>query len=166
MQTMTKLAAIAAIASISLLPTIAHADLAPAQEEAKTAFESETEDAITAMNGACGTKIAVTADFEHFDTDVWAGTIQPQALCKLVITTVEYMCKDRPAYKKVMGKQLSKIHCSMAGAKPAQKKDGLNDFTLRNMDMTKGVFTLRMHKDMVNVEDNSQKTLEKALNKK
>lgn len=152
--------------AICLIPTVAFADLAPAQEEAKTAFEEETADSLASLNEHCGTKIAVTADFENYNADVWASGIQPQALCKLVITTVDYMCRDRPPYKKAIPKTLSTIKCAFTGVKPAQKKDGTNDFTLRNMALAKGVFTLHMHKDMLNVEQNSQATVEKTLNKK
>jgi len=159
---MTKLAIVFVIAAC--LPAVVRADdLTPAQDEARIVFEEETSNALGEMNAQCGTKAAITVDWKNFKPAAWERGIQPQALCKLVVTEIGYMCRDRPPYKKALAKQLKGVSCVFAGVQPKQKKDGTNDFTRRNMSFAKGRFTLRMHGELVNVEDNTKFTVEKTI---
>lgn len=64
----------------------------------------------------------------------------------------------------LIGKKLTAVSCSFAGVKPAEKNDGSNGFTLRNMSFEKGTFTVHLHPDLANIGDNAKATFEKALN--
>ncbi len=150
--------------ALALAPALALAEeLKPAQEEAKASFTTALEDPVKALNEKCGTKVAIKADFEN-----WKATDWPSAsfysYCQPVIDTIAAMCADRPAYKKVLAKKLTGIQCLFGGVKPKDKKDGSNEFTLRNMSFDKGVFTFHMHVDSANIADNTKATVEKALN--
>jgi hypothetical protein len=139
-------------------------DLKPAQEEAKEKFQNETEEALKAMNDKCGTKIVVTTDFNNFKEEAWAGTSY-SSYCAGPIGAIGAMCEARPAYKKILAKKLTGVACIFAGVKPAEKKDGSNEATLRNMSFSKGVFTFHLGKDIgANLEENTKATIEKALN--
>ncbi|RKH15022.1 hypothetical protein D7X74_19105 [Corallococcus sp. CA047B] len=152
-------------AVVTLLSTSAFAeeDLKPAQEEAKAKLEGEIEDALKATNDKCGTKLEVKTDFQNFKTDDWSGT-SFSSYCESVIQEIGSMC-ERPAYKKAIAKKVTGVACLFGGVKPAEKKDGSNDATLRNMSIDKGVFTYHMSsKDHANLGDNTKATLEKAFN--
>lgn len=151
-------------AVVTLLSTSAFAeeDLKPAQEEAKAALEEQIEDALKATNDKCGTKLTVKTDFQNFKPEDWSGT-SFGSYCQAVIQGVEYMC-ERPAYKKAIAKKVTGLACLFGGVKPAEKKDGSNEGTLRNLSFDKGVLTYRMAKDHANINDNTQATLTKALN--
>jgi hypothetical protein len=139
-------------------------DLKPAQEEGKEAFEKETADSLKALNEKCGTKATITADFANFDAEKWSGVSYP-SYCRDVVDAVAEMCSSKPAYKKVIAKKLTQVACLFKGAKPAQKDDGSNGATLRNMSFNKGVFTLFLDKDTnANLGENVRTTLTKALN--
>lgn len=141
----------------------AEPELKPAQEEAKASFDESLEDPLKAMNESCGTKIVLKTDFQNFKSEEWNGK-GVYSWCQNVVQTIGGMCKDRPAYKKALTKKLTGISCVFAGAKPAQKKDGTNDGTLRNMSFDKGVFTFNMFPDATNISDNTKAVIEKALN--
>jgi hypothetical protein len=138
-------------------------DLKPAQEEAKEKFETEIADSVTALNEKCGTKIVVKADFENFKDADWAGTSY-SSYCSGVTDALGEMCASRPAYKKVLSKKLTGVSCLFSGVKPAEKKDGSNEGTLRNMSFEKGVFIWHMAKHGANLGDNTKATMEKTLN--
>ncbi len=155
---------IAIAIALCFAPVAAHAEaLSPAQEEAKADFDERTEDALALLNESCGAKVTIKSDFQNFKPDDWARGIKPPALCNLVLAAASSMCKQRPVYKKALGKQLTSVGCVFAGVQPKQKKDVTNTFTLRNLSFTNGALTLRMHTDVVNVGDNTKATVEKAL---
>ena len=155
------------VASVMTIAATAFAeDLTPAQEEAKALFDEKTSEAVEQLNESCGTKATVSCDFTYFKPDVWARGTQPYDQCELVLQTIDRMCKDRPAYKKALGKSLATVRCVFTGVKPKQKKDGSADHVLRNMSFAHGVFTLRMTPELTNVEEGTQKTVERSLNKK
>ncbi|NRD68138.1 hypothetical protein HRD49_41055 [Corallococcus exiguus] len=151
-------------AVVTLLSTSAFAeeDLKPAQEEAKAKLEETIEDALKATNDKCGTKLEVKTDFQNFKTDDWSGT-SFGSYCQSIIEGIGSMC-ERPAYKKAIAKKVTGVACLFGGVKAAEKKDGTNDATLRNMSLDKGVFTYHLSKDHANLDDNTKATLEKAFN--
>ena len=153
----------AACVCVSGLAFAAEAELKPAQEEAKAKADEAMEDPLKALNEACGTKVAVKTDYENFKEADWSGA-GFYSWCPGAVDTITTMCKERPAYKKALSKKLTGIACLFAGVKPAEKKDGSNEFTLRNMTFEKGVFTFRIHKNSANITDNTRATIEKALN--
>ena len=150
--------------AVALLSSAALADeeLKPAQEEAKAKFEQELEDSLKATNEKCGTTLTIKSDFQNFKTAEWdhASVSSP---CQEVVDAIGSMC-DRPAYKKVIAKKLTAVACVFTGVKPAEKKDGSNGRTLRNLSLDKGTFTLHMDKDLANIADNTRAALEKAFN--
>lgn len=141
---------------------LADEDLKPAQEEAKAKFEQELEDPLKAANEKCGTSLTIKTDFQNFKTAEWdhASVSSP---CEEVVKALGSMC-ERPAYKKVIAKKLTAVACLFSGVKPAEKKDGSNERTLRNMSVDKGTLTIHMDKDLANISDNTRTTLEKAFN--
>jgi hypothetical protein len=152
-------------AAVVLLSTSAIAeeeDLKPAQEEAKASFDEQMQAALKSANEKCGTKLTVTSDFKNFKADEWANT-SFGSYCESVVQGIESMC-ERPAYKKAIAKKLTGVSCLFSGAKPAQKDDGSNGATLRNMSVEKGVFVYHLQKDHANLGDNTKATLEKAFN--
>lgn len=149
--------------SLSGLAFAAEPELKPAQEEAKQAFDEGIEEMLKTVNERCGTKIVVKTDFQNFKTDEWAGR-GTYSWCTEVLNVFSGMCNDRPAYKKAIAKKLTGVSCVFAGAKGAEKKDGTNDRTKRNMSFEKGVFTFNMFPDAVNIQDNAKEIVEKALN--
>ncbi len=144
-------------------PALAEPDLKPFQEEAKAAFDEAMADPLKAANAACGTKIVVKSEYEKFKADEWSGRSH-YSWCVPLLEELKSMCETRPAYKKVITKAVHTVSCLFSGVKPAQKDDGSNGFTLRNLSLAKGVFTMHMAPDMANVNDNARATLEKALN--
>ena len=155
---------VAAVLSVSFVAFSAEPELKPAQEEAKVKSDEALTDSLKALNEKCGTKIAtVKTDYENFKEADWSGTAF-YSWCPTAIDAITAMCADRPAYKKALGKKLTGISCLFAGVKPKDKKDGSNEYTLRNMSFDKGVFTFRIEKDEANVADNAKATIEKALN--
>lgn len=155
--------AIAAVLGLSTFAIAEEPDLKPAQEEAKGQFDEAIEAPLKDMNAKCGTKVTVKSDFQNFKGDDWKG-MAFYSWCNAVPEAIGSMCAERPAYKKVLAKKLTTISCLFAGVKPKDKKDGSNDFTLRNMSFEKGTFTFTMDKDQANLNDNVKATLEKALN--
>lgn len=155
--------ALTAVLGLSSLALAEEPELKPAQEEAKAKFDEAMEDPLKNLNTKCGTKVTVKTDFQNFKADAWTGMSFP-SWCTAVVDGLASMCADRPAYKKVLAKKLTSVSCLFAGVKPKEKKDGSNEFTLRNMSFDKGVFTLAMDKDQANLDDCVKITLEKALN--
>lgn len=155
---------VAAVLSVSFVAFSAEPELKPAQEEAKGKSDEALEESLKGLNEKCGTKIAaVKTDYENFKEADWSGTAF-YSWCPTAIDAITAMCADRPAYKKALSKKLTGISCLFAGVKPKDKKDGSNEYTLRNMSFEKGVFTFRIEKDEGNIADNAKATLEKALN--
>ncbi|MDP1827058.1 MAG: hypothetical protein Q8L48_27540 [Archangium sp.] len=155
---------IAAVLSVSFVAFAGEPELKPAQEEAKGKSDEALADPLKALNEKCGTKVAsVKTDYENFKEADWSGTAF-YSWCPTAIEAITSMCADRPAYKKALGKKLTGISCLFAGVKPKDKKDGSNEYTLRNMSFEKGVFVFRIEKDEGNIADNAKATLEKALN--
>lgn len=155
---------VAAVLSMSCLALAAEPELKPAQEEARGKSDEALAEPLKALNEKCGTKIAtVKTDYENFKEADWAGTAF-YSWCPGAIEAITAMCQSRPAYQKALGKKLTGISCLFAGVKPKEKKDGSNEYTLRNMSFEKGVFTFRIEKDESNIADNAKATLEKALN--
>lgn len=155
---------VAALFSVSSFALAAEPELKPAQEEAKAKSDDALEEPLKALNEKCGTKIAaVKTDYENFKEADWSGT-GFYGWCPDAIQAITAMCESRPAYKKALSKKLTGIACLFAGVKPKEKKDGSNDFTLRNMSFEKGVFTFHISKDEANLGDNTKATFEKALN--
>lgn len=154
---------LAAALCVSGLAFAAEPELKPAQEEAKVKADEAMEEPLKALNETCGTKVVVKTDYENFKEADWSGT-GFYGWCPDAVETITAMCKERPAYKKALAKKLTGISCLFAGVKPAEKKDGSNDFTLRNMSFEKGVFVFRIHKNEANLADNTRATIEKALN--
>lgn len=155
---------VAAVLSVSFVASSAEPELKPAQEEAKGKSDEALEAPLKSLNEKCGTKIAaVKTDYENFKEADWSGTAF-YSWCPDAIEAIAAMCADRPAYKKALGKKLTGISCLFAGVKPKDKKDGSNEYTLRNMTFEKGVFTFRIEKDESNIADNAKATFEKALN--
>ena len=155
---------IAALLSVSAFALAAEPELKPAQEEAKDKGAEALVDPLKALNEKCGTKITtVKTDYENFKEADWGNsahyTWYPSA-----IEAITSMCDARPAYKKAIGKKLTGISCLFAGVKPKDKKDGSNEYTLRNMSFEKGVFIFHIEKDESNLADNAKATFEKALN--
>lgn len=144
-------------------PALAEAELKPFQEEAKAAFDEAMEQPLKDANAACGSKITIKSEYEAFKAEAWEGRSH-YSWCVPVLDAIKSMCETRPAYKKVLAKKLTSVACVFSGVKPAEKSDGSNEGTLRNMSMSKGVFTFRMSTDSANVGDNAKATLEKALN--
>ncbi len=159
---MNKLVLFAALFTLSAI-AFAEEELKPAQEEAKAKFDEAMEDPLKALNEKCGTTATMKTDFQNFKESEWANTSYP-AFCKPVLSTIASMCESRPAYKKIIGKKLTQVQCIFAGVKPKEKKDGSNEYTLRNMSFEKGAFVFRMHKDQSNIDDNVRTTMEKSLN--
>lgn len=155
---------IAAVLSFSFAAFAAEPELKPAQEEAKGKFDEAVADPLKALNEKCGTKITtVKTDYENFKEADWPNTAF-YSWCPGAIEAITSMCEARPAYKKAIGKKLTGISCLFAGVKAKDKKDGTNDFTLRNMTFDKGVFTFHIAPDQSNLADNAKATFEKALN--
>lgn len=151
--------------AVSIAPGLASAEeLKPAQEEAKAEFDKTMDPAVAKMNEACGTKVTVTTDFQNFKRDAWRG-IAYYSWCQDVPDTIAELCTKRPAYKKVLTKQLKGISCLFAGVSPLKKEDKTNEMTLRNMSFDKGVFTFHMAPEgQHNLAANVQTTIEKVLN--
>ena len=162
---MTKLATALALTTplMFALPALAEPELKPFQEEAKAAFDEAMEQPLKDANAACGAKITVKSEYEKFNAETWSGRAH-YSWCVPVLESVKAMCESRPAYKKALVKKLSTVSCMFSDVKPAEKSDGSNERTLRNMTMAKGVFTFRMYPDAGNIRDNAKATLEKALN--
>jgi hypothetical protein len=155
---------IAALLSVSCVAFAGEPELKPAQEEAKGQSDEALVEPLKALNEKCGTKIAaVKTDYENFKEADWSG-VAYYSWCPSAIEAISAMCAERPAYKKALSKKLTGVSCLFAGVKPKEKKDGTNDFTLRNMTFDKGVFTFRIATDQSNVADNVKATVEKALN--
>jgi hypothetical protein len=155
---------VAAVLSMSCLAFAGGPELKPAQEEAKGKSDEALEPALKALNEKCGTKIKeVKTDYENFKEADWSGSAF-YSWCPDAVEAIASMCEARPAYKKALGKKLTGVSCLFAGVKPKDKKDGSNDYTLRNMTFEKGVFTFRIEKDEANIADNAKATFEKALN--
>ena len=155
---------VAAVLSMSCVAYSAEPELKPAQEEAKGKSDEALEPALKALNEKCGTKIKeVKTDYENFKEEAWAGS-GFYGWCPDAISAIAAMCDERPAYKKAIGKKLTGISCLFAGVKPKEKKDGSNDYTLRNMSFEKGVFTFHIEKDNSNIADCAKATFVKALN--
>ena len=155
---------VAAVLSLSCLAFAAEPDLKPAQEEARGKSDEALEPALKELNDKCGTKLAsVKTDYENFKDADWSGTAF-YSWCPTAMEAIAAMCAERPAYKKALGKKLTGVSCLFAGVKPKEKKDGSNEYTLRNMSFEKGVFIFRIEKDESNLADNAKATIEKALN--
>jgi hypothetical protein len=154
---------LAAVVCVSGLAFAAEPELKPAQEEAKAKADEAMEEPLKALNEACGTKVTVKTDYENFKEADWSG-MGFYGWCPNAVETITAMCKARPAYQKALSKKLTGISCLFAGVKPAEKKDGSNEFTLRNMTFEKGTFVFRIHKNSTNITDNTKATIEKALN--
>ncbi len=157
---------VAAVLSMSCLAFAAEPEpeLKPAQEEAKGKFDEALADPLKALNEKCGTRITtVKTDYENFKEADWPNTAF-YTWCPSAIEAITSMCESRPAYKKVISKKLTGISCLFAGVKPKEKKDGSNEYTLRNMSFEKGVFIFHIEKDESNLSDNAKATFEKALN--
>ena len=155
---------IAAVLSLSFVALAGEPELKPAQEEAKGQFDEAIAEPLKALNEKCGTKITtVKTDYENFKEADWSGTAY-YSWCPGAIEAISAMCTERPAYKKALSKKLTGFSCLFAGVKPKDKKDGSNEYTLRNMSFEKGVFTFHIEKDQANVADNVKVTIEKALN--
>lgn len=142
---------------------LAEPELKPFQEEAKAAFDEAVEQPLKDANAACGSKITIASEYEKFNAEAWSGRAH-YSWCVPVLEAIKSMCESRPAYKKALVKKLNTVACVFSGVKPAEKSDGSNEGTLRNMSMAKGVFTFHMSTDSANVGDNAKATLEKALN--
>jgi hypothetical protein len=145
------------------LPAFAEPELKPFQEEAKAAFDEASEQPLKDANAACGTTISLKSEYENFKAEPWQGMAH-YSWCVPVLEAIKAMCESRPAYKKALAKKLKSVACVFSGVKPAEKSDGSNEGTLRNMSMAKGVFTFNMSPQSANVSDNAKATLEKALN--
>ena len=155
---------VAAVLSMSCVAFAAEPELKPAQEEAKGKSDEALEPALKALNEKCGTKVKdVKTDYENFKDADWSGTAF-YSWCPTAIESISALCGERPAYKKAIGKKLTGVSCLFAGVKPKEKKDGSNEYTLRNMSFEKGVFTFHIEKDESNLADNAKATFEKALN--
>lgn len=148
---------------VSMSTFAAEPELKPAQEEARKDFEEGIEEMLNTVNERCGTKLAVKTDFENFKPDDWKG-IGVYGQCKDALNVFSGMCAERPAYKKAIAKKVTGVACLVGGAKGAEKKDGTNDRTKRNMSFDKGVFTFRMFPEAINVYQNANEIIEKALN--
>lgn len=155
---------VAAVLSVSFAAVAGEPELKPAQEEAKAKSDESLEPSLKTLNEKCGTKIAaVKTDYENFKEADWSGSAF-YSWCPGAIDAIAAMCADRPAYKKALGKKLTGVSCLFAGVKPKDKKDGSNEYTLRNMSFEKGVFIFHIEKDTANIGDNAKATIEKALN--
>lgn len=155
---------IAAALSVSCVAFAGEPELKPAQEEAKAKSDEALVEPLKALNEKCGTKIAaVKTDYENFKEADWVG-VGFYSWCPYAMEAITAMCTERPAYKKALSKKLTGISCLFAGVKPKDKKDGSNEYTLRNMSFEKGVFTFHIEKDTSNIGDNAKATVEKALN--
>lgn len=154
----------AAVFSFAAVCLAAEPELKPNQEEAKGKFDEAIEAPLKELNDKCGTKIkAVKTDYENWKEDDWSGRAH-YSWCPDAVSAIASMCEARPAYKKAIAKKLTGVSCLFAGVKPKDKKDGSNDFTLRNMSFEKGTFTFHLHPDTANIGDNAKATMEKALN--
>lgn len=154
------------LALLTVLSTAALADdveLKPAQEEAKDKFDKGTAKSLAQLNEKCGTKVTLESDFEHFNGDEWKGTSYP-AYCSAMLDSVASMCGSRPAYQKVLGKQLTQVACLFSGVVQAEKGESSMAATLKNLSFEKGVLTFHMQKGQANIEKNTRAVLEKALN--
>ena len=158
---MKKLLPLVLVASV---PALAFAvDLKPAQEEAKAKFDEAMEAPLKALNEKCGTKVTMKSDYENYKESEWSGSSY-YSWCDGAVEAIATMCESRPAYKKVLSKKLTGFQCLFAGVKPKEKKDGSNEFTLRNMSFSNGTFVFHISKDNANISDNAKTTMEKALN--
>ncbi|MBK8010525.1 MAG: hypothetical protein IPK13_04200 [Deltaproteobacteria bacterium] len=138
-------------------------ELKPFQEEAKADFDEAMAEPLKAANEACGLKLTVTSEYEKFDAKEWSGRAH-YSWCVPVLEQIKSLCEKRPAYKKVLVKKLKSVSCVFSGVKPAEKKDGSSDFTIRNMEFKGSAFVFHMATNQANVGDSAKTVLEKALN--
>ncbi len=154
----------AALFSFAAVSFAAAPELKPAQEEAKGKSDEALEAPLKELNEKCGTKVKeVKTDYENFKAEEWSNSAH-YSWCPDAVSAIASMCEARPAYKKAIAKKLTGVACLFAGVKPKDKKDGSNDFTLRNMSFEKGTFTFHIHPETANIGDNAKATMEKALN--
>ncbi|MCB9655668.1 MAG: hypothetical protein H6729_16210 [Deltaproteobacteria bacterium] len=153
-----------AIAPLALVSTAQAApELKPFQEEAKADFDEAMAEPLKAANEACGLKLTVTSEYEKFDAKEWSGRSH-YSWCVPVLEEIKSICEKRPAYKKVLVKKLKSVSCVFTGVKPAEKKDGTSDYTIRNMELKSGAFVFHMATKQANINYSAKTVLEKALN--
>ena len=145
----------------TLMITLAFAGTAfalkPFQKEAEQKFTEELTETIDATNKACGVKLPVKSNFDALKAEDWEGQ-SISSRCDEVLSAIQRVCQ-KTAYKEELVKRIKEVQCLFGG------KDGDdNAKTMANMSITGATFVFRMHKNNVNVGDNAQTVIEKALN--
>lgn len=151
-----KLQSVAALTTVLLATTLAFA-LKPFQKEASDKFDAEVKASHDDAEKACGTKFAIKTNFEELNQDQWKG-ISVSARCVEVFSTLGRVC-GKPAYKPELVKRINEVQCLFGG-----KSGNNNEGTKANMSVSGKAFVFKMHPDNVNLADNAQAVLEKALN--
>ena len=131
--------------------------LKPFQKEAEKNFNAELAERIEETNKKCGAKIAVKSNFDALKAEDWEGN-SISSRCDAILYAIQQVC-DKEAYKEEVVKRIKEVQCLFGG------KDGDdNAKTMANMSVSKNAFVFKMHKNNVNLSDNAQAVLEKALN--
>lgn len=144
---------------------VAAQDLKPAQEEAKAKFDKEVDAALKEMNAACGTSATVKSDFQNFSPAAWKNISVP-VWCKNVISSVTYICKNQPPYKKAIARDLKGFDCTFQGIPAKSDQDKLNTYSERHLEFSNGTFTVRMNPEhRSNIDKAAETVIKKALDK-
>jgi hypothetical protein len=164
--------AVAVVGSILATTTDSLGDGKPAltadQQAAKAAFEEDIKESLDDMKKQCGVDLAVTTDFENYDKTFWvngflesrrgtpataedrarwekAGLPPPQQgpTCAEAIQAMTRMCKPRRGQtESATAPSFKGIACLIAGHKPRQQNERLDDHVQRNLSFTNGVLTV------------------------
>ncbi len=151
-----KLQSVAAFTAVLFATTLACA-LKPFQKEASDKFDAEVKASHDDAEKACGTKFAIKTNFDEFKQEDWAGN-SVSSRCVEMFSTLGREC-GKPAYKGEVVKRISEVQCLFGG-----KSGNNNEGTKANISVTGKAFVFKMHPDNVNLSDNTQTVLEKALN--
>lgn len=133
------------------------ANLKPFQKEASEAFDKDLAESLKAANEACGVKLTIKTNFEAFKAEEWSGQ-SIYSRCSAMLDAATALC-GRKAYKDEFAKRIKEVHCLFGG-----KDGGDNEKTLANMSVSGKALVYKMHPNNSNLQENAQKTLEKALN--
>lgn len=149
----------------------AEPELTPAQEEWKAKDDEANEPALKALNEKCGGKVTLKTDYQNLKNmkDWTDNSYNPYGFCANYLNAVASMCETRPAYKKALGKKLSTVSCTFAGAKAKTKeeeKGSSNDFAQKHITFKGGSFSVILNPlgGFTNIDDNVKAVIEKALN--
>ena len=158
-----------------------------AQVSARTKFMSGLTEDMKTFKEKCGTEMKVTTDFQNYDLAAMVAAAKAarsdmtkedeilQAVsqrCGQAISSVARFCtkakaasagdRDRPHGSSQKPQpppvDVKEVQCLFAGHSPRQREP-FNDYVLRNMSYSNGVFVLRNDPRMGNIEENILPTL-------